>query len=92
VRRELDRLQADFLERTGWRPTLTKHVAGALRYRDYNWFKRLAMRRIVRKAGGDIDTSRNYEYTDWNDLDAFVGDLVMRLPGAQEADTHDVVA
>jgi menaquinone-dependent protoporphyrinogen oxidase len=92
VRRELDRLQADFLQRTGWQPALTKHVAGALMYREYNWLKRLAMRRIVRKAGGDIDTSRNYEYTDWNDLDAFVGDLVMRLQDVQEATTHDVVA
>jgi len=29
------------------------------------------MRRIARKEGGDTDTSRDYEYTDWNDLRAF---------------------
>ena len=30
------------------------------------------MRMIVGFAGGDTDTSRDYEYTDWKDLGAFV--------------------
>jgi len=34
------------------------------------------MKRIVRKAGGDIDTSRDYEYTDWDDLRRFAGEFV----------------
>jgi menaquinone-dependent protoporphyrinogen oxidase len=29
------------------------------------------MKRIVQKAGGDVDTSRDYEYTDWGDLRLF---------------------
>ena len=29
------------------------------------------MKRIVRKAGGDTDTSRDYEYTNWADLRGF---------------------
>jgi menaquinone-dependent protoporphyrinogen oxidase len=29
------------------------------------------MRRIVAKTGGATDTSRDYEYTDWNDVRAF---------------------
>ena len=29
------------------------------------------MRRIVAKAGGDTDTSRDYEYTDWEALRTF---------------------
>jgi menaquinone-dependent protoporphyrinogen oxidase len=33
------------------------------------------MRRIVRKAGGDTDTSRDFEYTDWDDLRTFVNEF-----------------
>ena len=33
------------------------------------------MGRIVRKAGGDIDTSRDYEYTDWKDVADFGREL-----------------
>lgn len=44
---------------------MTKAVAGALLYTRYGWLKRWIMRRIVRKAGGDVDTTRDYEYTDW---------------------------
>jgi menaquinone-dependent protoporphyrinogen oxidase len=60
-----------FLADTGWHPTVVKPVAGALLYRHYNWFIRRVMKRIARKAGGDTDTSRDYEYTDWNELRAF---------------------
>ena len=32
---------------------------------------RWIIKRIVAKAGGDTDTSRDYVYTDWDDLKAF---------------------
>ena len=54
-------------------------MAGALPYSKYSWWKRWMMRRIVAKAGGDTDTSRDYEYTDWNDLSEFVRSVVPRL-------------
>ncbi len=60
-----------FLTSVNWKPTTTKAVAGAVLYTQYGWLKRWVMRRIVRKAGGDTDTSRDYEYTDWADLDRF---------------------
>jgi menaquinone-dependent protoporphyrinogen oxidase len=60
-----------FLDEAGWQPTVTKIVAGALLYTRYNWFIRWFMKRIVAKAGGDTDTTRDYEYTDWTDLRAF---------------------
>jgi len=65
---ELARIGEKFLARTGWRPTQSKTIAGALLYSRYNSLIRWAMRRIVAKAGGDTDTSRDYEYTDWDDL------------------------
>jgi menaquinone-dependent protoporphyrinogen oxidase len=73
VDRELDRIIHEFLASTGWKPSSIKIVAGALKYTRYGLFKRWAMKRIVAKAGGDIDTSRDYEYTDWEDLRQFAG-------------------
>ena len=83
VDRDLDRIAQRFFAATGWQPTRVKQVAGALLYRRYGWLKRLVMKRIVAKAGGDVDTSRDYEYTDWSDLRAFVDEfmrLVMPVP------------
>lgn len=71
VDRELAAIRERFVVDTGWRPMTTKVVAGALPYTQYNWAKRLVLKRIVQKAGGDTDTSRDYEYTDWDDLRAF---------------------
>ena len=61
-RQELLRIMRRFLDRAGWRPTITKMVAGALPWTRYGWLKRVMMKRIVAKAGRDIDTSRDYEY------------------------------
>ena len=74
-RQEVLRIMRRFLDRCSWRPTITKMVAGALLYTRYGWLKRLMMRRIVAKAGGDTDTTRDYEYTDWNDLRNFARDF-----------------
>lgn len=78
-----DAVLADIIKRffaeTGWRPETTKIVAGALLYRQYNWLTRWFMRRIVAKAHGDVDTSRDYEYTDWKDLESFGRDYALRL-------------
>jgi len=70
-----------FLE-TGWEADCVKPVAGALVYQHYNPFIRFVMRRIAEKSGGDTDTSRNYEYTDWADLDRFVDELTDQISRA----------
>jgi menaquinone-dependent protoporphyrinogen oxidase len=59
----------EFIEKTGFRPTRTQAVAGALPYTQYNFFIRWIMKRIVTKQGGDTDTSRDYVYTDWSALE-----------------------
>ena len=71
AQREIARIMNRFLTRNGWQPTIAKLVAGALPYTRYGWLKRQMMKRIVAKAGGDIDTTRDFEYTDWNDLRDF---------------------
>jgi menaquinone-dependent protoporphyrinogen oxidase len=42
------------------------------------------MRRIVSKARGDTDTSRDYEYTDWADLEQFARDFLRRADAARQ--------
>jgi menaquinone-dependent protoporphyrinogen oxidase len=84
VDRELQLILEKFYAQTGWRPEVTKIVAGALPYTRYGWLKRLVMRRIAAKAHGDVDTTRDYEYTDWADLRGFARDFLWRVrtPGA----------
>jgi menaquinone-dependent protoporphyrinogen oxidase len=72
VDRDLQGITDAFLKKTGWHPSETIRVAGALKYTHYNPLVRWLMKRIARKAGGATDTSRDYEYTDWTALDQFV--------------------
>ena len=65
-----------FLMETGWTPMRIEAVAGALLYTQYNFLVRFIMKRIARQAGGDTDTSRDYDYTDWNALDRLVEEFV----------------
>ena len=60
-----------FIDPLGWKPTIIKAVAGALFYTRYNFLIRWIMKRIAAKAGGGTDTSRDYDYTDWDDLQVF---------------------
>ena len=62
---------------------MVKVVAGALAYTRYNRLTRWAMKRIVTKAHGDTDTSRDYEYTDWNDVRRFAGEFAETLKASQ---------
>jgi menaquinone-dependent protoporphyrinogen oxidase len=66
------------IEDTGLAPDVVALFAGALAYTQYGWFTKRVMRWISRREGGDTDTSRDYEYTDWEAVDAFA-DRVCRL-------------
>jgi menaquinone-dependent protoporphyrinogen oxidase len=78
ARADAERIMRLFLERCGWRPAESRLVAGAVLFTKYGWLTRFAMKRIVKKAGGETDTSRDYEYTDWDELRAFARDFVRR--------------
>lgn len=78
LEKENEKTQADeraivqeLFSESGWRPRLHAIFAGALSYSDYSWPVRWVMKRISRKAGGNTDTSRDHEYTDWNEVRAF---------------------
>ena len=90
VRADLDRRRDRFLAQAGWRPTRSSYVAGAVPYTRYGWIKKRVMRIQCRRAGVETDITRDYEYTDWDELrhvtTAFLARLVPRpdltlLPG-----------
>lgn len=75
-----------FIEKTGWRPAHVELIAGALPYSKYNLFIRIVMKRIAKSAGGDTDTSKDYEYTNWDEVDRFANDVVKGTdPGTRSA-------
>jgi menaquinone-dependent protoporphyrinogen oxidase len=71
----------NFEQETGWRPTQVGYFGGALLYRQYGLLKRLMMKKTVRDKPGNLslDTSRNHEYTEWDDVQRFAEDFLRRL-------------
>ena len=74
---ETEALARSFLEETHWKTDAVGHMAGALKYTKYDFFKRFIMRMMAKKQGGDTDTGEDHEYTDWADVkskvETFVG-------------------
>jgi menaquinone-dependent protoporphyrinogen oxidase len=54
VNRTLKTIMNGFLAETGWKPSVTKVVAGALPYTRYNWFIRRVMKRIAAKPAATL--------------------------------------
>ena len=85
---------------TRWRPGTVKLVAGALVYSQYDFMKRLLMQMIARHDGRDTDTSRDWEYTDWDrlrlDVDEFLREmeesLAHRTAVPDAVETEEVLA
>jgi menaquinone-dependent protoporphyrinogen oxidase len=82
--RDADRTTArgyieDFLAETGWHPALTATIAGALRYSSYGFLKKLIIKRIAEQNGLPTDTSRDHEFTDWQEVSAFADAFEQRL-------------
>lgn len=68
----------DFAARAGWKPNMSIPAAGALHYTRYNFLLRHMMRKIAAQEGGDTDTSRDFEYTDWTALESLVETFVLK--------------
>lgn len=60
-----------FIEQTGWIPTMATPVAGALMYTHYDFFKRFILKMMAQKQGGPIDTTKDFEFTDYEALEKF---------------------
>jgi menaquinone-dependent protoporphyrinogen oxidase len=70
----------DFVRETGWRPGLIAIFAGALHYSQYGLLTRTMMKGISRRAGGDTDTSQDYDYTDWESVQHFAEGFLAWAP------------
>lgn len=64
-----------FLLSTPWKPAQCVVFAGALRYPRYGWLDRIMIKLIMKMTGGETDTTKEVEYTDWQQVDQFARDL-----------------
>lgn len=71
-----------FLRKTGWQPQLVASFAGALKYSVYGPIKRRVMIVFMTLGGGETDTSRDYEYTDWDAVERFANTYAQSLKQA----------
>ena len=85
VQADLRAIVQRFATRTGWNPPVVKQVAGALLYTRYGIFKRWIMKRIVARAHGDTDISRDYDYTNWAEVRAFAEEFSRRVVASAAA-------
>lgn len=60
-----------FLKKSPWKPTLLGVFAGALRYPQYRFIDRVMIQLIMKITGGETDTSKEVEYTNWEKVAKF---------------------
>ncbi|MFA9460649.1 flavodoxin domain-containing protein [Thiohalorhabdus sp. Cl-TMA] len=80
-----------FLAEEGWQPGQWAAFAGAVPYTRYGRLKRWMMRQILRRAGGPTDTSRDWEFTDWEAVRLF-GEQFLQAVSRQRAGRMDVAS
>jgi menaquinone-dependent protoporphyrinogen oxidase len=74
---------SDFLDQTGWRPSLALSVAGALPYTKYGLLTRWMMKLVSKSTGRPTDTSRDWEFTDWGEVDRVANEFSDTLGATQ---------
>lgn len=79
ARANVQRIATEFLDWSGWKPSMWRIFAGALMYSKYGWLTKLVMKSISKKAGGGTDTNRDYEYTNWNEVKVFANQFAQRM-------------
>jgi menaquinone-dependent protoporphyrinogen oxidase len=67
-RREAQECIARFLEQTGWTPSVSLPVAGALRNEGYDYFQQQILEHVVLKNQMVDHPERDHEFTDWKAL------------------------
>lgn len=70
-----------FVAETGWYPDRIGLFGGALRYSEYGFLKRLLMKQIAKRNFPDADRSRDTEFTDWAEVEAFAADVAAFVEG-----------
>ncbi len=67
--------------KTGWAPRMIHNAAGALKFTQYDFFKRWMMKRMVVDEKGPLDPSSDHEFTDWKGLDTFADAFLAMAAG-----------
>lgn len=78
-RKEAENFPRELEKATGWHAEKEFNAAGALKYLEYDFLRRWAMRYISGKEGGPTDMSRDYEMTDWPALEKFTNDFLTAI-------------
>jgi len=60
-----------FLAKSPWQPKLIGVFAGALYYPRYNWFDKVMIKLIMSMTGGETNTDKEVEYTNWGKVSLF---------------------
>jgi menaquinone-dependent protoporphyrinogen oxidase len=82
-RSEAARIAREFVTTTGWRAGEVTCLAGRLAYTQYGWLTRFVMKRIARQHGQPTDTTRDYEFTNWDEVARVADDVVQRIAAEQ---------
>lgn len=70
-RAQLDPYINKYLDKCGWHPATIGRFGGSLAYTKYGFFTRFLMKKIGQSKGQSTDTSKDYEYTNWDQVKAF---------------------
>ena len=65
-----------FLKQSGWIPDHTEVFAGEIDYKKYKFFDKHIIRFIMWLTGGPTDTSRKYDFTNWDNVQLFADRLI----------------
>jgi menaquinone-dependent protoporphyrinogen oxidase len=75
-----------FIAQTGWAPQRLWPIPGALCYTRYPPLVKAMLLLIALISGGDTDTSRDHEYTDWKAVEALGREFARTLTAAQQGE------
>ena len=65
-----------FLKKSGWTPDYTEVFAGEINYKKYKFFDKHIIRFIMWLTGGPTDTSKKYDFTNWDNVQLFANRLI----------------
>jgi len=83
-RAEAARIAQEFVDDVGWTGAKVVCLAGRLAYTQYGWLTRFVMKRIARQHGQPTDTSRDYEFTNWDEVGRVADEVVRRIAAHRE--------
>lgn len=84
VQAEENGILENFLKKSLWEPEVKAIFAGGLAYSKYNFFLKLLMWVIARKAGHRTNIFHDENYTDWNQVKKFVERFVQEMKVRKE--------